>query len=120
MAPPGRRAAVAADHGSLRSLAEQIRLKLPEQIRLKLPERRRPHDTRASFDPVRVEAELYDALYGSRTGTVENVAPVSSEIAPEAQLSVGDATSAQSTSGDRHEKRRRASDTHERHLRHAA
>jgi hypothetical protein len=112
MAPPGRRAAVAADHGSVRSLAEQMRLKLPE--------RRRPHDTRASFDPVRVEAELYDALYGSRTGTVENVAPVSSEIAPEGQPSVGDATSAQSTSGDRHEKRRQASGTHERHVRHAA
>jgi hypothetical protein len=28
------------------------------------------------LDPVKVEAELYDALYGHRTGTVENVAPV--------------------------------------------
>jgi len=69
MAPPGRRAALAADLTSLRALADQMRLKLAE--------RRRPHATRASFDPVRVEAELYDALYGSRTGTVDNIVPVS-------------------------------------------
>jgi hypothetical protein len=30
----------------------------------------------ASFDPVRVEAEFYDAIYGRRSGTVENIAPV--------------------------------------------
>ena len=32
-----------------------------------------PH---ASFDPVRVEAEFYDSIYGRRSGTVENIAPV--------------------------------------------
>jgi hypothetical protein len=33
---------------------------------------------RASFDPVRVEAERYDAIYGYRTGTVDNIAPIAS------------------------------------------
>lgn len=28
----------------------------------------------ARFDPVRVEAEFYDAIYGQRSGTVENIA----------------------------------------------
>jgi hypothetical protein len=28
------------------------------------------------FDPVKVEAEFYDAIYGARTGTVENIGPV--------------------------------------------
>lgn len=33
---------------------------------------------RAIFDPVKAETEFYDAIYGRRSGTVENVAPVSS------------------------------------------
>src|SRR5207244_12165266 len=86
MAPPGRRAAGACDLSSLRSLADQMRLKLAAK--------RRSPVTRASFDPVRVEAQLYDALYGSRTGTVDNIVPVSSDVAARAQLSVASATSA--------------------------
>jgi HSP20 family protein len=39
----------------------------------------------ASFDPVRVEAELYEALYGQRTGTVESVAPVGADLGREGQ-----------------------------------
>ena len=112
MAPPGRRAAGACDLSSLRSLADQMRLKLAAK--------RRSPVTRASFDPVRVEAQLYDALYGSRTGTVDNIVPVSSEAAPEEQLSVGDATSAQSGSGLGRERRRDALDQPEPDLRHAA
>jgi hypothetical protein len=34
------------------------------------------HLPQAPFDPVKVEAEFYDAIYGARTGTVENVGPV--------------------------------------------
>jgi len=112
MAPPGRRAALAADLSSLRALAEQMRLKLAE--------RRRPHATRASFDPVRVEAELYDALYGRRGGTVDNIVPVSSDVAAQAPMSVASATSAQPASGARSENGREALDPHEPDLRHAA
>jgi hypothetical protein len=34
----------------------------------------------ASFDPVRVEAEHYEQLYGQRTGTVESIAPVGADL----------------------------------------
>jgi hypothetical protein len=34
------------------------------------------HPAHAPFDPVRVEAEFYDAIYGRRTGTVENIGPL--------------------------------------------
>jgi hypothetical protein len=30
---------------------------------------------KAAFDPVRVESDLYEALYGRRSGAVDNVAP---------------------------------------------
>ena len=113
MAPPGRRAAVARDLSSLRSLADQVRLKLAAK-------RRSPATPRASFDPVRVEAELYDALYGRRGGTVDNIVPVSSDVAARAQMSVASATSAQSASGARGENGREALDPHEPDLRHAA
>jgi len=86
MAPPGRRAAAARDLSSLRSLADQVRLKLAAK-------RRSPATPRASFDPVRVEAELYDALYGRRGGTVDNIVPVSSDVAAQAPMSVASATS---------------------------
>jgi hypothetical protein len=49
------------------------------EVRAKLAGWQRPISARASFDPVRVEAELYDALYGSRSGSVDNIVPVSSE-----------------------------------------
>ena len=81
--------------------------------------RNRGH-ARASFDPVRVEAELYDALYGRRTGTVDNIAPVSSDVAAAEQMSVASTGAAQSASGGRREKRREARDPHEPDLRHAA
>ena len=42
--------------------------------------RRARAQTRASFDPVRVEAEFYDALYGMRSGSVENVAPLRAAV----------------------------------------
>ena len=113
MAPPGRRAAVAADFSSLRSLAHQVRLKLAA--------RRRPPVTRASFDPVRVEAELYDALYGKRTGTVDNIVPVSTDVAARSQRRAASATSsAPRASGGRPYERREARDPHEQDLRHAA
>ena len=113
MAPPGRRAAVARDLSSLRSLADQMRLKLAAK--------RRSPATRASFDPVRVEAELYDALYGRRTGTVDNIVPVSTDVEDGEQRSVISSTSsAQPASGGRREKRREALDPHEHDLRHAA
>ena len=111
MAPPGRRAAGACDLSSLRSLADQMRLKLAAK--------RRSPVTRASFDPVRVEAELYDALYGRRTGTVDNIVPVSSDVAAE-QMSVASATSAQYASRGRREKGREGLDPHEPDVRHAA
>ena len=111
MAPPGRRAAVARELSSLRHLADQVRLKLAAG--------HRSSATRASFDPVRVEAELYDALYGRRTGTVDNIVPVSSDVAAE-QMSVASTGAAQSASGGRREKRREARDPHEPDLRHAA
>jgi hypothetical protein len=113
MAPPGRRAAGARDLSSLRSLADQVRLKLAAK-------RRSPATPRASFDPVRVEAELYDALYGRRGGTVDNIVPVSSDVAARVQMSVASATSAQSASGARSENGREALDPHEPDLRHAA
>ena len=112
MAPPGRRAAGACDLSSLRSLADQMRLKLAAK--------RRTPITRASFDPVRVEAQLYDALYGSRTGTVDNIVPVSSDVAARAQKSVASATSAQYASRGRREKGREGLDPHEPDVRHAA
>jgi hypothetical protein len=113
MAPPGRRAAVARDLSSLRSLAGQVRLKLAAK-------RRSPATPRASFDPVRVEAELYDALYGRRGVTVDNIVPVSSDVAARAQTSVASASSARSASGARRENGREAPDPHEPDLRHAA
>jgi len=112
MAPPGRRAAVARELSSLRHLADQVRLKLAAG--------HRSPATRASFDPVRVEAELYDALYGRRTGTVDNIVPVSSDVAAAEQMSVASTGAAQSASGGRREKRREARDPHEPDLRHAA
>jgi hypothetical protein len=115
MAPPGRRAAVATDLSSLRSLADQLGLKLAAK--------RRSPVTRASFDPVRVEAELYDALYGSRTGTVDNIVPVSGEVATLGQTSVAPADSAGSTQSARDgrlENAREALDAHPPDLRHAA
>jgi hypothetical protein len=44
--------------------------------------KRRPGSTlsRANFDEVRVETELYDQLYGRRTGTVENITPLTSAL----------------------------------------
>jgi len=39
----------------------------------------------ASFDPVRIEAELYEALYGQRTGTVESIAPVGTDFGRQGQ-----------------------------------
>lgn len=44
----------------------------------RLPAERPQH---AAFDPVRAEAEFYDAIYGPRTGTVENIAPVDAAAA---------------------------------------
>jgi hypothetical protein len=89
-------------------------------MRLRLADKRRPHVSRASFDPVRVEAELYDALYGSRTGTVDNIVPVGRDVAAQEQMSVASATSAPSASSGRREKGREALDSHEPDLRHAA
>jgi len=60
----------------VRSWARRVRALIAARER-----QRRP--ARASFDPVRVEDELYDALYGARTGTVENIAPLRAKKARE-------------------------------------
>jgi hypothetical protein len=62
-----------------RSLQERVRTLLAS-----LRPRRGP--ARASFDPVRVEDELYDALYGARTGTVDNIVPLRSQAPRETGL----------------------------------
>jgi len=46
--------------------------------------RSRRETSAASFDPVRVEAELYEALYG-RTGTVESIAPLGTDLVRQGQ-----------------------------------
>jgi hypothetical protein len=57
-----------------------------ERLRFAIMRVNRPRPLLANdgADPVKVEAELYDALYGQRTGTVENIAPVADD-APLAQ-----------------------------------
>jgi hypothetical protein len=45
--------------------------------RLRRAARERDHQMPpAPFDPAKAEAEFYDAIYGARTGTVENIGPV--------------------------------------------
>jgi len=112
MAPPGR-LANAGDIGSLQSWARELRARIAGMSR--------PPMVRASFDAVRVEAELYDALYGRRTGTVDNIVPVSADAAARKQTGVVSATSSTPpASGERRETRRDARDTHKQDLRHAA
>lgn len=64
-------------------LAQRLPHRLSESVRrervAQLLERfhgRRAHAPVAVFDPLRAEAELYDALYGARTGTVDNIVPL--------------------------------------------
>jgi hypothetical protein len=55
-----------------------LRQRVLDPLRRVARARERP-PTRATFDPVKVEAEFYDSIYGPRSGTVDNVAPVDSE-----------------------------------------
>jgi hypothetical protein len=65
------------DGGGLRRASWRGREVVPKAL-LEALRRRAPREPREAgrVDPERVEAELYDAIYGARTGTVENIAPL--------------------------------------------
>jgi hypothetical protein len=79
------------DPGSLWSLARGMLVTVGSvlaSVRSTLPmigSRPRREASAASFDPVRVEAELYEALYGRRTGTVESIAPIGTDLGRQGQ-----------------------------------